>query len=234
MHSSEKNVSSYYDTNKNSKGINISHNRKNYFSFININNSNQNKYKLLNIIDKKGSINSTNLNNIGKKQNPNSILNKLIVNQAKRENIYSNKANQDTSFNSDNIPNNNNVDNIFLSQLMNKSKNDNNFNKSYNHHNHNENTDNYQTNINEKIQKRNFALESHQLINSLLKNQNKNSKQKYKKNKVIRNHSEISFSSSFDNNTKKIFDISPSKDSIELSCNNNQNDSFSKNIYFQY
>ena len=127
MHSSEKNVSSYYDTNTNATGINKSHNRKNFLSFINTNNLNQNKYKLLNIIDKKESINSTNLNNICKKQNPNSILNKLIVNQAKRENIYSNKANQDTSFNSDNIPNNNNVDNIFFIQFMNKSKNNNNF-----------------------------------------------------------------------------------------------------------
>ena len=234
MHSSEKNVSSYYDTNTNATGINKSHNRKNFLSFINTNNLNQNKYKLLNIIDKKESINSTNLNNINKKKNPNSILNKLLINQVKRENILSNKANQDTSFNSDKIPNNNIVDNIFLSQIMNKSKNDNNFNKSYNPNNYNENTYNYQTNNNEKAQKINFALESHQLINSLLKNQNKNSKKKYSKNKVINNPSEISFSSSFDNNTKKIFDISPSKDSIELSCNNNQNDSFSKNLYLQY
>ena len=228
MHSSDTNVSSYYDTNSTGNN-NIFQNKQHFLSFINATSFNPNKYKILNIINKKESMD---LNNINRKQT-NSILNKLLNNQSKRENVLSNKGIQDISFNSDKLINNN-VDNIFLNQLANQSKNNPIFNKSYNPHTNNIITNNYQTNINEKTQKINYALESHQLINSLLKNQKKNSKKNNNKNKVVNNPSEISFSSSFDN-TKKMFDISPSKDSIELSSNNNnQNDSFSKNVYSQY
>ena len=89
-------------------------------------------------------------------------------------------------------------------------------------------------NNNEKSKKKNFVLESHQLINSLLKNQKNHDNLKHIK-KAASNASEVSFSSSFDNpNSNKIFDISPSKDSIEISSHNNQNDSFSKNLFIQY
>ena len=229
MHSSDTNVSSYYDTNSTGNN-NIFQNKQHFLSFINATSFNPNKYKILNIINKKESVD---LNNINRKQT-NSILNKILNNQSKREKVLSNKAIQDISFNSDKLINNN-VDNIFLNQLANQSKNNPIFNKAYNPNTNNIITNNYQTNINEKTQKINYALESHQLINSLLKNQNKNSKKNNNKNKVVNNPSEISFSSSFDNNTKKMFDISPSKDSYELSSNNNnQNDSFSKNLYSQY
>ena len=189
MHSSDTNVSSYYDTNSTGNN-NVFQNKQHFLSFINTANFNPNKYKILNIIDKKDSMD---LNIINKKQT-NSILNKFLNNHSKKEkeketdNILSNKPIQDISFNSEKIINNN-VDNIFLNQLANQSKNTN-FNKSYNPYTNNIITNNYQTNINEKAQKINLALESHQLINSLLKNQKKNSK-KNNKNKVTNNPSDI-------------------------------------------
>ena len=189
MHSSDTNVSSYYDTNSTGNN-NIFQNKQHFLSFINATSFNPNKYKILNIINKKDSVD---LNNINRKQT-NSILNKILNNQSKREKVLSNKAIQDISFNSDKLINNN-VDNIFLNQLANQSKNNPIFNKAYNPNTNNIITNNYQTNINEKTQKINYALESHQLINSLLKNQNKNSKKNNNKNKVVNNPSEISFSS---------------------------------------
>ena len=170
MYSSEKNVSSNYETN--SIGDYAPHNKKYFLSFINASNMSPNKYKLLNLIDKKDMIYSTNtnlINNFNKKKNSNSILNKLLNNKTKQEKVLF-KRNEELSFHSNNMTNEN-LNNILLEQIKNASKQDNNFNKSYNN-NINENI-NYHTNDNDKMKKINFALESHQLINSLLKNQKK-------------------------------------------------------------
>ena len=186
MHSSDKNISSYYDIN--STGHYNFKNKKNFLSFINGNNFSPNRYKLLNSIEKKDFINPINSNlnniiNINKKQKTNSILNQLLINQTKQEKIHLNRRNDDLSFNSNNTTTSK-LDNIFLEQIKNKEKNENFFHKSYNlNNNNNENLNNINNaqnnNINEKANKINYALESHQLINSLLKNQNKNSDKKF-------------------------------------------------------
>ena len=246
MDFSEKNASSNYDTN--STGPEIFYNQKNFLSFINASNISPNKYKLLNLIDKKDTIylknaNLNSLNKFNKKQNQISILNKLLSNKTRQEKLFF-KRNDDLSLHSNNIVNTN-ISNIFLEQIKNKSMQDNNFNtKSFNYNpNHENNINNYQKSesINDKTKKINFAIESHQLINSLLRNQKKNSSKKnIGKGKMASNSSEISFSSSFDNNnifpTKNLEISSPSKDSIELSCtnNNNKNESISKNLYLQF
>ena len=249
MHSSEKNVSSYYETN--STGPSINQNKQRFLSFINASNLSPKKFKILNII------NSMNLNNINKKINSNSILNKVLINQSKQENILSIKLNKESSFQSDIKTNGSDIDNIFLKQIQNKQKYENFLNKTNHINNNNDNNNiinnniinnnidnninnniinNKQLIINEKTKKINYALESHQLINSLLKNQNKNTVNN-NRSKITSNNptSELSFSSSFDNyqNLKKN-ELSPSKDSIEFSSNINQNDSFSKNLYLQY
>ena len=252
MDFSEKNASSNYDTN--STGPEVLHNQKHFLSFINGSNMSPNKYKILNLIDKKDTIylknvNFNSINKFNKKQNPNSILNKLLNNKARQEKIFF-KRNEDLSFHSNNIVNTN-ICNIFLEQIKNKSMQDNNFdtksfNYNQNHHSNENNTNNYlnNENIDDKTKKINFAIESHQLINSLLRNQKKNSSKKnISKGKMASNASEISFSSSFDNNnifpTKNLEISSPSKDSVELSCtnnnsNNNKNESISKNLYLQF
>ena len=246
MDFSEKNASSNYDTN--STGPEVFYNQKHFLSFINGSNMSPNKYKILNLIDKKDTIylknvNFNSINKFNKKQNPNSILNKLLNNKTRQEKLFL-KRNEDLSFLSNNIANTN-ICNIFLEQIKNKSMQDNNFDsKSFNYNHKNENnTNNSQNNenVNDKTKKINFAIESHQLINSLLRNQKKNSSKKnISKGKIASNISEISFSSSFDNNnifpTKNLEISSPSKDSIELSCtnNNNKNESISKNLYLQF
>ena len=168
MDFSEKNASSNYDTN--STGPEIFYNQKHFLSFINASNISPNKYKLLNLIDKKDTIylknaNLNSLNKFNKKQNQISILNKLLSNKTRQEKLFF-KRNDDLSLHSNNIVNTN-ISNIFLEQIKNKSMQDNNFN-------------NYQKSesINDKTKKINFAIESHQLINSLLRNQKKNSSKK--------------------------------------------------------
>ena len=251
MNLSEKNVSSFYDTN--STGPEVSNNKKYFLSFINSSNMSQSKFKILNAIDKKDMIFSkegdlNDKNNFNKKHNTNSILSKLLNNKIRQEKFFF-KRNEDLSFHSNNMTNANaNLGNIFLEQIKNKAKQDNNFQISYNFNNKdNENNTNYENNENDKSKKINFAIESHQLINSLLKNQKKNSNKKsISKGKVASNASEISFSSSFDNNincnlfpAKNLEISSPSKESIELSCTNtnnnvnNENAPTSNNLYLQ-
>ena len=123
MHSSEKNVSSYYDINP--TGHYNFKNKKNFLSFVNGSNFSPNRYKLLNSIEKKDIIHpiNSNLNNISKKQKTNSILNQLLINQAKQQKINLNRRNDDLSFNSNNVTTSK-LDNIFLEQIKNKAKNE--------------------------------------------------------------------------------------------------------------
>ena len=263
MLSSDKNLISNYDTNPSVPYI--PQNKKYYLSFINNTNTNinlsPNKLKIFNLINKKDFTYSTNsnTNNMNEKQKANKILDKFLMNQAKKGKMILFKRNDDLSIHSNNLTNNdNNTDNIFLDQMTNKSKPQNHFNKSCNanhNQNNNENKNSQQTNILEKTKKINFALESHQLLNSLLKNQTKNNNKNVNTGKVITNPFEISFSSSNENNINsnilsknKIEISSPSKDSIEINSitnsntntNNNYNynqnvyDSLSKNLNFEY
>ena len=229
MYLSEKNVP--LNNQSDIPGTSLYQNKKRFISLISATNLSSNNNKIYNII------NSLNLNNMSKNINTSSILNKIIINQTKQENILSHQKNKESSFQSDILTNVSDVDNIFLKQVQNKEKceNTDNINNNINN-NDKDNINQHPILLSEKTQKMNSVLKSHQLINSLLKNQNYNTINS-NRSKNFNNISEFSFSSSADNfqngqNLKKN-EISPSKNS-ELISNINQNDSFSKNLYLQH
>ena len=136
-------------------------------------------------------MNSLNLNNMSKTKFSNSILNKFIINQPPK---YKESPSQ-----SDAVTNGSDIDNIFLKQIQNKQIFEN-FGNNDNNINNNDNVNNKQEMIiTEKTKKINSTMESHYLINSLLKNQLRNTLNS-NKTKNINNTSELSFSSSLDNN----------------------------------
>ena len=198
-------------------------NKDNIISIINKNNLRQNKLKLLNLVDKTSFINNLDrnikkLNNdskINKTQNniinKKRLLNKLILNIEKQEkesfknNInYLNNIGNSKNFDNKNRLNINNISSYRSKVFINRNN-----NKMNN----------------------NYIKESHHLINSLLKNQNKPIT---KENDLNQAH-EQALSSSFDNHKKIIeTDISPLKEALELNKNKEQKDGrelfFSRNI----
>lgn len=219
MHSSDKNFSSF-DTN--STGTCLSQSKQYFLSLINPNNLSQ--YKLLNLMERNGYFAYNNIE-YNKNESKNLMIKNIFAKKYKNNKIgLKYKQNEDASFNSDKMNNN-----IFL-----------------NHNSKKENDlrDNYQMNefvkgeINENIIRKemNNSLESRQLINNLLRNQK--NKIKEIKSKINDNFSGISFSSSssFENNNKK-FCTPSSSNSIELNCNNqndNSQDWNTKQIYIEY
>ena len=206
MNSSEKNEKNVpYNSEANVPGTSIYQNKQYLLSIINATNLNSNGNKIMNIM------NSLNLNNMNKTKFSNSFLNKVIINQPPK---YKESPSQ-----SDAVTNGSDIDNIFLKQIQNKQMTEN-FVNNDNNINNNDNVNNKQEMIiTEKTKKINSTMESHYLINSLLKNQLRNTLNS-NKIKTINNTSELSFSSSLDNN--------------QLNYNTNQNDSFSKNLYLKH
>jgi len=218
MHSSEKNFSSF-DTN--STGTCLSQSKQYFLSLINPNNLSQ--YRLLNLMERNGYFASNNIES-NKNESKNLMMKNIFAKKYKNNKIgLKYKQNEDASFNSDKM------NNIFIN---------------HNSKNKNHLRDDYQINefvkgeINENIisKKMNNSLESRQLINNLLRNQK--NKIKEIKSKINDNFSGISFSSSssFENNNKQ-FCTPSSSNSIELNCNNqndNSQDWNTKQIYIEY
>ena len=174
---------------------------------------NHNKLKFLNLVDKNALIqnldkNIKKINNDQKSSYANNIpnkkiiLNKLLLNQIKKDNekeLFQTRTNmhqiQTIEINKNNdYKNSLSINNIssYRSKVI---KNDN------------------------KNTKKNFMMESHHLINSLLKNQNKIPKKE--KTNELNNELELSLSSSGIREQKIKLDISPSKDSNKLGFDNN-------------
>lgn len=218
MHSSEKNFSSF-DTN--STGTCLSQSKQYFLSLINPNNLSQ--YRLLNLMERNGYFASNNIES-NKNESKNLMMKNIFAKKYKNNKIgLKYKQNEDASFNSDKM------NNIFIN---------------HNSKNKNHLRDDYQINefvkgeINENLisKKMNNSLESRQLINNLLRNQK--NKIKEIKSKINDNFSGISFSSSssFEKNNKQ-FCTPSSSNSIELNCNNqndNSQDWNTKQIYIEY
>jgi len=207
MNSSERNNFSL-------KNIKISgiQNKEELISLISRNSLKQNKFRALNFVDKSAFINNldgkikklkkeTKYNSNTNENIPNKkrIFNKIIINQIKKE-----KESLKTKTNIQNLQNIENNKNL-----------DNKDNSSVN----NINSYNNKTVVDIKTRKKKYAMESHHLINYLLKNQ----KNIPKKEKILNKELELSFSSSFENNKKNKIDISSPKDSKQLNNINDNN-----------
>ena len=208
MNSFEKN----YFSLKNRKISGIQ-NKEELISLISKNSLKQNKFRVLNVVDKSAIINNLdgkikqlkneskyNSNTSENISNKKRIFNKIVINQIKKEKEF-----LKTKTNIQNLPGSENNKNL-----------DNKDNMSVNN---NINSYNSKMIVNDKKKKKKYAMESHHLINYLLKNQKNISK----KEKAINNELELSFSSSFENNKKNKIDLSSNKDSKQLNNINESN-----------
>ena len=208
MNSFEKN----YFSLKNRKISGIQ-NKEELISLISKNSLKQNKFRVLNVVDKSAIINNLdgkikqlkneskyNSNTSENISNKKRIFNKIVINQIKKEKEF-----LKTKTNVQNLPSSENNKNL-----------DNKDNMSVNN---NINSYNSKMIVNDKKKKKKYAMESHHLINYLLKNQKNISR----KEKAINNELELSFSSSFENNKKNKIDLSSNKDSKQLNNINESN-----------
>ena len=196
---------------KNRNNIGIQNKVESSLSII-TNSLNHNKMRLLNLVDK-----STFMNNLDKKlnkinneqksknktiQNNKRILNKLVVNQIKKE-----KESFKTKTDKQKIQTIENNKNNAYNSVLNI---------------HNINSYRGKAIPTEKNKNKKFVMESHHLINSLLKNQNKNTK----KERLLSNEFELSLSLSSDKERKNKKDLSSSKDSMDLINNDSKKGEF--------
>ena len=135
-------------------------------------------------------------------QNKKRLLNKLVVNQIKKE--------KESFKTKTNIPKIQTIEN--------------NKNNAYNNILSIHNINSYRGKAigTEKNKNKKFVMESHHLINSLLKNQNKITK----KEKLLSNELELSLTLSSDKEQKNKKDLSSSKDSMELNNNDSKKGEF--------
>ena len=177
-------------------------NKKELSSLISLDSINTNKLRLLNLVDKNSCINildkklkkSDNEQTSSVISNNNRILNKFVINRINKENE---RELFKTNLNIKQIPNtenskNNDKQNTLSIKCINSYR-----NKIF---------------LNERNGKKKYVRESHQLLNSLLKNQNKS----IQKQKILNSKNELSLSNSLDKDKKIKNYISSSKDSTQI------------------